>query len=93
MRKGFTVMEFIILIVIIAIAIAIVYGCFTMTKYKTGDKVILKANGDIGTVMSVLKTESEGFPEYKYSVLVENRKNYSITVDRSDIEPLTEIEK
>jgi hypothetical protein len=93
MRKGFTVMEFIILIAIISIAIAIIYSCFTMTKYKTGDKVILKANGDVGTIMSVLKTESEGFPEYKYSILVENGKNYSITVDRSDIEPLMEIER
>jgi prepilin-type N-terminal cleavage/methylation domain-containing protein len=93
MRKGFTMMEFIIVIVIIAIAISIIYASFNMTKYKTGDKVILKANGDIGTVMSVLKTESDGFPEYKYSILVENGKNYSITVDRSDIEPLVEIEK
>lgn len=91
MRKGFTVIEIIIVIMIIMIAVCIIYSAFNMTKYKTGDKVILKANGDIGTVMSVLKTESEGL--YKYSILIEKEKNYSVIVDRSDIEPLMEIEK
>ena len=90
MRKGFTVMELIIVIAITIIAITIIYTSFNMTKYKTGDKVILKANGDVGTVMSILKTE-DGL--YKYSILIEKEKNYSVIVDRSDIEPLMEIDK